>query len=43
VVSEYLMGRKDSPESDLAITAFDRGRERLSAAGTVLDIAEKWR
>jgi len=43
VISEYLMGSKGSPESDLAIMAFDRGQERLSAAGTVLDIAEKWR
>ena len=43
VISEYLMGRKNSPESDLAIRAFDRGRERLSAAGSMPDIAEKWR
>ncbi len=42
VISEYLMGRKGSPESDLAISAFDRGREQLDAAGTIPAIAEKW-
>lgn len=42
VISEYLMGRKGSPESDQAITAFDRGRELLDAAGIIPALAEKW-
>lgn len=42
IIEEYLMGVKNSPASLSAITAFDEGRARMTAAGKLGEITEKW-
>lgn len=42
IVEEYLMGRKNSPESTSAITGFDKGRLQMNEDGKLGEITEKW-
>ena len=42
VIREYLMGRKDDPDSTAALQAFDQGWLQIRANGTLREISEKW-